>query len=246
MGLVDLLKPKKKDVERTQSALEAARTGQTQDPNVIDKLVNRLLALGLDGAGPIDSATEVAEAARKKTGGDPEKAVRKVARKALLGGGVGGFVTGLGGFVTMPVAIPVNVLEFYTQAIRMTGAIASLRGYDVKDPTVRTAVLLTLIGSNSDEVLKKAGIATGGGRVASLALRNLPPGALLVVNKAIGFKLLSGLGEKAFARLGRGIPVVGGVVGAGFDGWMMKKIADHAMKEFPVLRAETRASTGIS
>ena len=232
MGLVDLLKPKKKDVTRARSALDAARTGQAADSNVVDRLVDRLLALGLDGAGPLDSAVEFAQEARKETG-DDEKAVRKVARKALVGGSVGGFVTGLGGFVTMPVAIPVNVLEFYVQAIRMTGAIATLRGYDVKDPMTRTAVLLTLVGSGSDDVLRKAGLATGGGRLATLALQKLPPGGLLVVNKAIGFRLLRGFGQKAFAKLGRGVPVVGGVVGAGFDGWMMKNIGDHAMREFP-------------
>lgn len=234
MGVIDLIKPaKKKHVKKAPPALIQARTAPAQDPNIVDKLVNRLLALGLDGLGPLDSSAEVAERALAKTG-DREKAVRRVARRALVGGGAGGFVTGLGGFVTMPVAIPANVLEFYVQAVRMTGAIATLRGYDVKDPTIRTAVLLTLVGSNSDEVLKKAGIATGGGRVAAMAMKNLPPGALLVVNKAIGFKLLSGLGEKAFARLGRGIPVLGGLVGAGFDGWMMKKIGDQALKEFPV------------
>ena len=26
-----------------------------------------------------------------------------------------------------------------------------------------------------------------------------------------------------------------GIVGGGIDGWMMKKIADHAMKEFPAV-----------
>lgn len=235
MGLVDLLKPKK-DVRGARSALEAARTGQVDDPNIVDKLVDGLLALGLDGAGPLDSAVELAQQTRRETG-DDEKAVRKVARKALVGGTVGGFVTGVGGFVTMPVAIPVNVLEFYVQAIRMTGAIATLRGYDVKDPMIRTAVLLTLVGSGGDDVLRKAGLATGGGRLVTLALQKLPPGGLLVVNKAIGFRLLRGFGQRAFAKLGRGVPVLGGVVGAGFDGWMMKAIGDHAMKEFPARRA---------
>jgi hypothetical protein len=54
-----------------------------------------------------------------------------------------------------------------------------------------------------------------------------------MVNKAIGFRLLRGFGEKAFARLGRGVPVAGGFVGGGIDVWMMKRIADHALGEFP-------------
>ena len=75
----------------------------------------------------------------------------------------------------MPIALPANVLEFYVQATRMVGAIATLRGYDVQDPRIRTAVLLTLVGSKSDDVLKKAGMATGGGRVTSLALGTSRP-----------------------------------------------------------------------
>lgn len=233
MGLLDLLKPKRDTATKTKSALEAAESG-TGDEGAIDKLVQMLLDVGLDGRGPIDSARKVAEEALAEAG-SAEAAVSKVARGALIGGGVGGFVTGLGGFVTMPVALPVNVAEFYVQATRMVGAIATLRGYDLSDERIRTAVLLTLVGSKSEDVLKKAGITTASGRVASIALKNLPPAALMVINKAIGFRLMRGVGEKALSRLGRGVPVAGGIVGGGLDAWMMKKIADHAMKEFPAV-----------
>ena len=160
-----------------------------------------------------------------------------MARSHVITGGIGGFVTGLGGFVTMPIALPVNVFEFYVQATRMVGAIAHLRGYDVNQPRIRTAVLLTLIGSSADDVLAKAGLSTGGGRLTSLALKRLPPAALLVINKGVGFRLLRGVGEKVLAKLGRGIPLAGGVVGAGLDGYLMKKIADQASHEFPPVDA---------
>jgi hypothetical protein len=109
-----------------------------------------------------------------------------------------------------------------------------LRGYDVDDPQVRTAVLLTLIGSDADDVLAKAGLSTKSGRMVNrLASDQLPPAGLLMLNKAIGFRLLRGVGEKAFARFGRAIPFAGGLLGGGIDLWMMKRIADHAMQEFP-------------
>ena len=44
-----------------------------------------------------------------------------------------------------------------------------------------------------------------------------------------------GSAEQDLSRLGRGIPVAGGLVGGGIDAFMMKKIADHAMKEFPAI-----------
>jgi hypothetical protein len=180
----------------------------------------------------LKSARELADAARRDTR-TTEGAVKKIIRSHVFKGGVGGFVTGVGGFVTMPVALPANVVEFYVGATRMVASIATLRGYDVDDPQVRTAVLLTLVGSEADEVLKKAGLTGASGKMVGLVGQQLPPAALLIVNKAIGFRLLRGFGEKAFARLGRGVPLAGGVIGGGIDVWMMKRIADHAMAEFP-------------
>jgi hypothetical protein len=202
------------------------------DEGVVGRLIQVLLDAGIDGLGPLRSATELADRARRDTR-TTEGAVKKIIRSHVVKGGIGGFVTGVGGFVTMPVALPANVVEFYVGATRMVAAMATLRGYDVDDPQVRSAVLLTLIGSEADEVLAKAGLTGKSGKVVGLVGQQLPPAALLMLNKAIGFRILRGVGEKAFARLGRAVPLAGGVVGGGIDVWMMKRIADHALGEFP-------------
>src|SRR4051794_27626463 len=188
-------------------ALEAALDGPP-DTGAVSRLIRVLMDVGLDGAGPLRSASQVAERARRGTRSS-HAAVAQVARRHVIGAGAGGFVTGIGGFVTMPVALPANLIEFYVQATRMVGAIAVLRGYDVREAQVRTAVLLTLVGSHADEILATAGMTTGGGPVAGLVARGLPPTALPILNKAIGFRLARGVGEKAFSRLGRGVPVAG-------------------------------------
>jgi hypothetical protein len=239
MGLTDFFKPKRDQVAKTRSALEAANdpaVDESAGSQAISKIVTTLLDIGLDGRGPFDSAAQVAEEALREKG-TAEEAINAIARATMLRGGIGGFVTGVGGFVTMPIALPANVFEFYVQATRMVGSIATLRGYDVEDERIRTAVLLTLVGSKSEDVLKKAGIATGGGRLATFALRGMPPAVLMVVNKAVGFNLMRGVGSKALGKLGRGVPVAGGFVGGGIDAYMMKKIADHAMREFPAVTA---------
>lgn len=233
MGLKDLI-PGRSETATTTSALEAADDPRP-DPGAIDRMVDMLLDVGLDGRGPLSPVRAVADEALSKAGGDREKAIAALARRSTVTGGVGGFVTGLGGFITMPVSLPVNVAEFYLQAVRMVGGIATLRGYDIDEPRVRSAVLLTLVGSDADEVLEKAGMSTAGSRVTAYALKGLPPAALMMVNKAVGFRLLRGVSEKVLARLGRGVPFAGGLVGGGIDGWMMKKIADHAMTEFPTV-----------
>lgn len=232
MALKDLLVRGRSEPRTTTSALDAANDPQP-DPGAIDRLVTVLLDVGLDGRGPLPPVRGVADEALRKAGGDRDKAIAALARRFTVTGGVGGFVTGLGGFITMPVAVPVNVAEFYLQAVRMVGAVAFLRGHDIDDPRVRSAILLTLVGSDADEVLKTAGMASASSRATAFALQGLPPAALMMVNKAVGFRLMRGLTEKGLTRLGRAVPFAGGLLGAGIDGYMMKTIADHAMSEFP-------------
>lgn len=236
MGILDMFKQHQQDVQVTRRALDEAN-----DPGAgqgaIGRMVEQVLSIGIDGKGPYDSAVKVAEAALKDADGNVEEAIDKLVRKHVVGGAAGGFATSVGGFVTMPVAIPANVLEFYVQATRMVAGIAHLRGYDIARQNIRTAMLLTMNGANADDILGRAGMTTGSGRVASIALRRLPKSAMMMVNKAIGFRLLRSVGEGTLARLGRGIPIAGGGIGAALDGYMMNKIGEQAQKEFPAAAA---------
>ncbi|GAA3618109.1 EcsC family protein [Marihabitans asiaticum] len=228
-------KEQKKQVQQTRTALEQAREPQDQGAlsSSVSKLVENLLDTGIDGKGPFDSATKVADAARAKHGGDVEKAVDEVVGDHLKLVAASGFVTNLGGFITLPVALPANVLGFYLLATRMAAGVARLRGYDITDPHIRSAVLLSLVGADNQDLLAKAGMVAPTGRLTSLAAQKLPGPALMVVNKAVGFRILSTAGKKTFSRFGRSIPLVGGAVGAGLDGWLMKQLGDHVRTEFP-------------
>jgi len=197
------------------------------------RLVERLLDVGIDGKGPFDSAHDVAATALKHARGDTEQALRIISRDHRQLGAVGGFVTGLGGFFTMPISLPANVLEFYLVATRLTAATAKIRGYDIDQPEIRSAILLTLTGADSEDILKKAGLHAAGGKLSALAVDRLPAPALMVLNKAIGFRLLGRIGQSTFARLGRLLPFIGGVVGAAIDVYMLNRIGRQAAKEFP-------------
>jgi hypothetical protein len=206
--------------EQEQSRLE--RTATT--------IVTRLVDAGIDGVGPLDPAADAAEAARAAAG-STEDAIERLVATHLKLAAAGGFVTGLGGFVTLPVALPANVAGFYGIATRLVAGIAHLRGYDVTQPEVRTAVLLTLVGADSRSILAKGGISPVG-KISDLALQRLPGPALMVINKGIGFNLLSQLGRKGLSRLGRGLPLAGGVIGGGLDYWLLRRIAQNARDEF--------------
>jgi hypothetical protein len=196
-----------------------------------NKITERLLAIGIDGRRPFDSAQTVADSALSDHG-DAERAIDAIVRSHTRFAAAGGFITGIGGFVTLPVALPANVVEFYTLATRMVAAVASLRGYELHQQEVRSAVLLTLVGADADDLLRRAGVVTSG-RLASLASERLSGPAVMMLNKGIGFRLVSQVGKSALPRFGKGLPVVGGLVGAGLDAYLLRRIADHARREFP-------------
>lgn len=199
--------------------------------------VQLLLAVGIDGQGPLASAIELAERARASNRND-EEAVDHLVRSSVIFGSAGGFVTGLGGFSSAPLAISANVVEFYVQAARMVGAIAILRGHDIGQTPVRQAVLHTLVATQTDSVLTRAVSASRGGAVPRKLLGFLPSGALLVANKAIGFRVLRLMIQTLFGYLGRGVPLVGGLAIGFTDGWMMGRIAEQAKVDFPLAAPE--------
>ncbi|HEX2704989.1 MAG TPA: EcsC family protein [Candidatus Lustribacter sp.] len=222
--------------EAPRSALDQAdRQSALEEPSVLGgaatRLVERLLSIGIDGAGPVRPAREAAQAALRKHG-TAERGISAIITSHVLVGGAGGFLTGLGGFVTVPVAVPVNVTEFYLVATRMVASIASARGYDVDEPNIRLAVLLTLVGADSDDLLRKAGVAAAG-PVSRMVAQRLPGPALMMLNKGVGFRLIAQVGRSGPARFGRAIPLIGGGVSAGLDVYLLAHIARHAKAEFP-------------
>jgi hypothetical protein len=224
--------------EMSQVARRGARdrgqgTGEGGLTGAATRLVERLLDVGIDGKGPFDSAHDVAATALKHARGDAEQALRIISRDHRQLGAVGGFVTGVGGFFTMPISLPANVLEFYLVATRLTAATARIRGYDIDQPEIRSAILLTLTGADSEDLLKRAGLHAGSGKLSALAADRLPAPALMVLNKAIGFRLLARIGQNTFARLGRLLPFIGGLVGAAIDVYMLNRVGRQAAKEFP-------------
>jgi hypothetical protein len=242
VGILGLGTAKEKDKKTARTALEQAQQEPRGATGLVAKVVSPILDFGIDGRGPVASAQEVADQALAKSDG-VEAAIDYVVRTHLAMGGTGGFFTGLGGFVTMPIALPVNVAEFYVVATRMTAAIAALRGYDIRRQNIRTAVLLALVGADAEDLLRKAGIPSPTGHLSDLVAQQLPGPALMVVNKGIAFRLVGTVGRSTFSRLGRALPFAGGAVSASVDTYMLKRIADHARREFPqVVAGQVTAS----
>lgn len=147
-----------------------------------------------------------------------------------------GFATGLGGFWTLPVAIPADIAFTMKFQAQMVASIAYLRGYNLKDDQVKAAVLCTMIGSTLTDMLHQTGtiVATG---VARGLINQIPKEALKKINEYLGVKLFTKFGTKAGSiALGKAIPVISGIVGGSINLASTKSMAKLAKKNFKNIR----------
>ena len=165
---------------------------------------------------------------------DIDKAIKRLIVESVEAASVNGFVTGLGGFIAMPVTVPANMAGALVINARLAGAIAYLRGYDPQDPHVRTVATLVAVGSNTQQIAKAIGIKVGE-KVAMQAIKKIPIVVIREINKKAGFMLLAKYGTKrSVVTLAKGIPLVGGVVGGAVDGTMTGFIGKTAKSMFPL------------
>lgn len=145
--------------------------------------------------------------------------------------GASGFMTGLGGLVTLPVAIPANISSVLYMQLRMIAAIAYMCHEDIHSDRVQTLAYLCLCGKAMGDVLKDAGIVCGEKFVAA-QIKRLPGTVIKAINRAVGFRLITKFGSKGFINLGKLVPVIGGGIGGTFDFYTTKKIGGKAKETF--------------
>ena len=204
----------------------------TEDQDRATQLVEWIQARAFEGIGPMSSSTELAEEYRiDQSYTDNDARVRALIRWETTKNFTSGFVTGLGGLLTLPIAIPAALGASYLILARMVAAIAVIYGHDLREDRVRTMVLLAIVGDAVEEVLKRAGIQVGR-KLTEKAIHQISGKALIEINKRIGFRLVTKAGERGVVNLMKVVPVAGGVVGGSFDAVMCRQVGRVAMKLF--------------
>lgn len=142
-----------------------------------------------------------------------------------------GFITGLGGLITLPVAIPANVGSVLYVQMRMIACLAQMGGFDTSSDQVQTLVYACLAGISIDQVIKQFGIQLGV-KVTTAMVKKIPGTVLTKTNQKVGFRLVTKFGSKGLINIGKAVPIVGGVISGGFDLVETKLIANRAYKMF--------------
>jgi len=147
--------------------------------------------------------------------------------------GVQGFATNLGGLVTATVTIPANITGLALIQCRLVACIAHLRGYDLADQRVRNAILTCILGEDSVRGLVRRKKLPSTPMGIATAPTHDPQLDRVIAAEVTGELLTKVAGKRVVTTVGRRVPVVGGLVGAGADGyatWQIGRYADREMR----------------
>lgn len=200
-------------------------------PNITAGVVQQALTRAIRGVGPLDGAALAAEKELEEQKGDVDKAIREVIENHVRMAGAQGFLTNIGGLVAMPVTLPTNITGLALIQCRMVAVIACLRGYDLADPRTRNAILASLLGEERMLSLLKKKKLPGTPMALATAPVHDPHLDTVVANEVAAELVTMIAGKRIATTVGRRVPVVGGLVGMGADGFSTWKIGRYVDRE---------------
>lgn len=201
-------------------------------PGLTASFVREALHRAIKGVGPLPPAASAADKQLAEQHGHVDKAVHEVIENHVRYAGAQGFVTNIGGLVTAAVTIPTNITGLALIQTRMIAGIVHLRGYDLDDPRVRNAILVTVLGEEAvEKMVKKRRLPAPPMALATAPLHDASMDA--IISAEVASDLITKVAGKRLAiTVGRRVPVVGGLVGMGADGYLTWKIGRYADREF--------------
>ncbi len=195
-------------------------------------LMNWILEQALSGVPPFAPASELVARIREKM---PDATPKAQAERLVLRESVKnfstGFVTGLGGPVTLPLAVPSALLSSWLLQARLAAAIALLHGHDLTDPRLRSLVLWALFGDTVKEVLKTGGVPLANRLTAKLAIQ-LPASVFMAVERKLGLVFLERTTRWGMNNLLKIVPVAGGAVAGTLDAVVLRRVGACALEYF--------------
>ncbi|MDR2595308.1 MAG: EcsC family protein [Fibromonadaceae bacterium] len=194
----------------------------------VSKTLNWVYEKASDGLLNMESASEMAELYMNKYPGNKLAAANALIRAQNVKSAASGFITGLGGLATMPIAIPMNLASVLYIQVRMVMAVAIIGGHNVKEDKVKAFVFACLAGNKARELLKEAGVQIA----RNFVLQSLSADAILRINRMVGFNLITKLGGSGVIRISKAMPILGGAIGATIDGIWTNQTGNIAVKWF--------------
>ncbi len=200
-------------------------------PEMSSHFVHEAMRRAIEGVGPLPGAAAGADKLLAEQKGDVDRAIHEVIEDHVRYAGMQGFATNIGGLVTAAFTIPANITGLSLIQCRMVASIAHLRGYDLTDKRVRNAILACILGEDTvKSLVKKKRLPSTPMGIATAPTYD--PHLDSVIAAEVTSELLTKVaGKRIVTTVGRRVPVVGGVVGAGTDAYSSWQIGRYADRE---------------
>lgn len=200
-------------------------------PNATSTAILKALEGAINGVSRLPGAAAAADSALSRHNGNQERAVHHLIERHVRYAGAQGMLTNIGGFTTLAITIPANLAGLALVECRLIAAILHLRGYDLQDPRTRSAVLACLLGPDvlAREIRKKH---IPGGPNELLTAADLDPELTHRLANAVASELITrATGTRIATTVGRRVPILGGAIGAGSDGYATWKLGRYVDRE---------------
>jgi hypothetical protein len=200
-------------------------------PDLTSNFIHEALHRAIHGVGPLPAASKAADKQLAEQHGSIDGAIHEVIENHVRYAGLQGFATNIGGLVTAALTIPANITGLALIQCRMVAGIAHLRGYDLTDPRVKNAILACVLGEDTvKSLVKKKKLPSTPMAIATAPTHDEH------LDKVIAAEVTSALltsvaGKRVATTVGRRVPVVGGLVGAGTDAFSTWQIGRYADRE---------------
>ena len=201
------------------------------DGDDILKFLDEVYRKACDGIPHVNSSVEDMAEDYFKKHKDPNKAAKSMLNHQVAKCTTSGVITGFGGLITLPVAIPANMSSVLYVQMRMVACAAHMGGFDIRSDQVRTFIYACIAGVSVNQLAKKFTVQFGN-KLAEKAIEKIPGKVLTKINQRLGFRFITKFGEKGLINLGKMIPGVGAAVNGGMDFAETKAIANRDYKMF--------------
>ncbi|RLV48039.1 hypothetical protein D9V37_18255 [Nocardioides mangrovicus] len=211
-------------------------------PGATSAFIHDVLDRAVNGVGPLPGAARAADKLLVEHHGDVDAAVSAIVERHVRYAGAQGFLTNLGGLVTLAATIPANIAGLAILQCRMVAAVLHLRGYDLHDPRVHNAILATVLGEEAVLKLIKKRELPGTPMALATAPAHDPDLDKVVAAQVTAALVTRVAGKKVVTTVGKRVPIMGGVIGAGTDAWATYQVGRYVRREF-LVRPKRQAST---
>lgn len=207
-------------------------------PSAATQTLRKVLEVGIDGLGPLPKA-KTAAAGHLGRQQDVDAAIEWVIHSHTGLAGAQGFVTNLGGILTTAVTLPANIVGLAVVQVRMLAAIAHLRGYNVDDARVRTAITMALLGDELAGLVSREYLPSSPMAIATAPMHD-PDLDERIAQLVLASLFTQSGGKRLYVFATKKIPLLGGGVGAVVDSYSTRKLGQFGKNAFPTRRAVLR------